>query len=174
MCDKMCLWGGNPNLAGVGNGSTRSSDVGREHSFQMAWAVTELVLHAVFHRALVSCSQVPCVVKLEWFWHGGRRQLLFWGWTPSLTEAWRAAERRRAKWRGESVDNAEVRNLTQPWHWILRLPLHVPPHKYQPLHRIRSVVLSLSLLDQSSLVSISLFRRFNDAFNEWNRNSKIQ
>lgn len=49
----------------------------------MAQAVTELVLRAVFHRAPVLCSQSPCVVKLEWFWHGWWRQLLFWGWTPS-------------------------------------------------------------------------------------------
>lgn len=74
---------GNPNLAGVREWINKIKRCGVRTFISDGLGVTELVLHAVFHQAWVSCSQVPCVVNSEWFWHEVRRQLVFWGQTPS-------------------------------------------------------------------------------------------
>lgn len=67
MCDRM-FWcaGGNPNQAGL-----------REWLSEIKWCGPRTFIsdgpsrdRIIHHRALVSCSQVPCVVKLKWFWHG--------------------------------------------------------------------------------------------------------
>lgn len=67
MCDRM-FWcaGGNPNQPGL-----------REWISKIKWCGSRTFIsdgpgrdRIIHHGALVSCSQVPCVVKLKWFWHG--------------------------------------------------------------------------------------------------------
>lgn len=67
MCDRM-FWcaGGNPNQAGL-----------REWLSEIEWCGPRTFIsdgpsrdRIIQHQAPVSCSQVPCVVKLKWFWHG--------------------------------------------------------------------------------------------------------
>lgn len=60
MCDKLCLEGvkSKPGRSG-GVDQWDEAMWGREHSFQMAWVVTELMLRAALNRAPVSCSQGP-------------------------------------------------------------------------------------------------------------------
>lgn len=66
MCDRM-FWcaGGNPNQAGLREWLSEIKWYG-PRTFISDGPSRDRIIH---HRALVSCSQVPCVVKLKRFWH---------------------------------------------------------------------------------------------------------